>query len=180
MTVCTLMRRAVYPGSFNPPTIAHLAIIHAAREQRALDRVDLVVSRRALAKEHVEHPPFEDRIEVLRASVADLGWVQVEVTSVQLIADIADGYDVVILGADKWVQIQDVSFYESTAHRDDALARLPELAIAARPPHGVPPEHQLDIDAAMATVSSTAARHGARQLMTAAARAYDDRTGAWR
>ena len=57
-----MSRRGVYPGSFNPPTIAHLAIAQAARDQCGLDRVDLVVSRVALAKEDVRDPPFDDRI----------------------------------------------------------------------------------------------------------------------
>jgi len=32
-----------YPGSFNPPTIAHLAVADAARRQAGLDSVDLVL-----------------------------------------------------------------------------------------------------------------------------------------
>ena len=43
----------VYPGSFNPPTTAHLAIAEAARTHHRLDRVVLSVSRSALAKEDV-------------------------------------------------------------------------------------------------------------------------------
>ena len=55
-------RVGVYPGSFNPPTTAHLAIADAARAQRGLSRIDLVISRVALAKEGVEHPRFEHLI----------------------------------------------------------------------------------------------------------------------
>ncbi|MDT1909227.1 hypothetical protein, partial [Acinetobacter baumannii] len=36
------MRIGAYPGTFNPPTIAHLAVADAARAQRRLDRVVLV------------------------------------------------------------------------------------------------------------------------------------------
>ena len=54
-------RIGVYPGSFNPPTLAHLAIARAALAAHRLDRVDLSVSRTALAKEHVDHPEFDDR-----------------------------------------------------------------------------------------------------------------------
>ncbi|WP_419919708.1 hypothetical protein [Candidatus Poriferisocius sp.] len=49
-------RIGVYPGSFNPPTIGHLAIARAAPAQQGLDRVDLAVSRVALGKELVARP----------------------------------------------------------------------------------------------------------------------------
>ena len=39
-----MSRRAAYPGSFDPLTIAHLGIAEAARDRHALDRVDLVIS----------------------------------------------------------------------------------------------------------------------------------------
>jgi len=156
-----VVRRAVYPGSFNPPTVAHLAQV-------------------ALAKEAVVRPPFAERVEVVRQSVVDIDWLSVVVTEQQLIADIAADYDVVIMGADKWQQIQDAGFYTSPEHRDAALASLPELAIAARPPHEVPTEHLLTVDPAMVEVSSTSARSGRSEWMTPAARVYDARTGAWR
>ena len=60
-----MTRIGAYPGSFNPPTIAHVAIADAARRQRHLDRVDLVLSRVPLAKEHVQLPLFEHRVAVL-------------------------------------------------------------------------------------------------------------------
>lgn len=174
-----VVRRGVYPGSFNPPTVAHLAIARAAFEQRNLDAVDLTVSRVALAKETVVRPPFDERVDVIRQSVADIDWLSVVVTDAQLVADIADGYDVVIMGADKWEQLQDPVFYDSPDHQATALASLPELAIAARPPHAVPAEHLLDVDPMMVEVSSTAARSGRTEWMTAAAREYNTRTGAW-
>ncbi len=46
----------VYPGSFDPPTVAHLAIAEAARDQAGLDRVVLAVSRAALGKEQRRQP----------------------------------------------------------------------------------------------------------------------------
>ncbi|MEC8920902.1 MAG: nicotinic acid mononucleotide adenylyltransferase, partial [Actinomycetota bacterium] len=33
------MRHGVYPGSFDPPTLAHLAVADAARRRHGLDRV---------------------------------------------------------------------------------------------------------------------------------------------
>lgn len=170
----------MYPGSFNPPTIAHLAIANAARQQRQLERVWFVLSRRALAKEHVEHPHFEHRVEVVSASIAHLPWLDVIVSDAQLLVDIADGHDVLILGADKWEQINDPVWYnDSHDERDTAIGRLPELAIAPRPPIEVPKAHRLDVDDTFGSVSSTRARGGALDLMTDAARSFAEHTGAW-
>ncbi len=175
-------RCGVYPGSFNPPTIGHLAIAQAAIDQRRLDRVDLAVSRVALGKEHVSRPSFADRIAVLEASVAGISGVEVVVTDHQLLVDIAAGYDVVIMGADKWAQVQDPAFYGYSAEaRDAAVAALGEreLAIVARPPFNVPPDSELAIAPDLQAVSSSEARQGRPEWMTAAARAFDRSTGAW-
>ena len=175
-------RLGVYPGSFNPPTIGHIAIAQAARDQRRLARVDFMVSRVALGKELTDWPAFEDRVAVLEASVADFEGLEVAVTDHQLLVDIAQGYDVVIMGADKWAQVQDPAFYgNSEEGRDQAVAALArlELAVAPRPPFEVPAGAELNIDPEMVPVSSTGARQGRLEWMTAAARAFDDATGAW-
>jgi Cytidylyltransferase-like len=172
--------RGVYPGSFNPPTLAHLAIAEAARQRFALERVDLVLSRRALGKEDVERPLLRHRLEVLEALTRRLPWLGVELTDAQLLADIAAGYDVLILGADKWHQVLDPAFYgNSEAERDRAVARLPRLAIAPRPPLDIPAEHRLEVRNDLASMSSTRARGGAVELMVPEAAAFDRRTGAW-
>ena len=171
----------VYPGSFNPPTRAHLAIAEAARSQHGLDRVVLSVSRSALAKEEVDHPRFEHRIEVLEASVAAIGWLSVRVTEHRLLADVAEGFDLLIVGADKWWQIQDPGWYgDDPAARDAAMARLPTLAIVARDGLEIPARHRLEVPTERIDgVSSTRARNGATDLMTGAAADFADRTGAW-
>lgn len=128
------MRRGCYPGSFNPPTRAHLAIAAAARDACGLDRVDLVVSRVALAKEHLTDPPFDERIRRLEAVAAPRPWLGVVVSDRQLLVDLATGYDVLVMGADKWAQVLDPAFYGgSPAARDAAVAALPALAVATRP-----------------------------------------------
>ena len=174
-------RVGAYPGSFNPPTVAHLAIAEAALDQCGLDRVELVVSRVALGKEEVRHPLLEHRVEVMRQVADRRPWLDVRVTDVQLVADIAEGYDLLVVGADKWAQLLDPLFYDgSVAARDEALARLPAVAVAPRPPHPVPPGAQvLVIAAEVAEASSTAVREGRRDWMLPEAAAFDDRTGAW-
>jgi hypothetical protein len=170
----------VYPGSFNPPTLAHLAIADAARRRYRLERVDLVVSRRALEKEHVERPLLSHRLEVLEAVCRRLRWLGARTTEAQLLVDIAEGYDVLVLGADKWHQVLDPRYYGgSEAARDAAVARLPALAIAPRPPLAVPDEHRLEVAARWGDVSSTRARAGDVGVMVPEAAEFDRQTGAW-
>ena len=161
--------RGVYPGTFNPPTIGHLAICEAAIDHHDLVGLDLVVSRRPLAKDSVERPSLDQRIEVIEASVAHLDVVRVVVTELRLIADIAAGYDVVVMGADKWHQINDPVFYDSESHRDQAIDGLPTLAVATRGRDPVPTEHRLVVPDHIDDVSSTAARTGRTEWMTAEA-----------
>lgn len=174
------MSVGVYPGSFNPPTIAHDAIARAAIEAHGLERLDIVVSRVALAKEHVARPEIGHRVEVLREWAGGHGDLAVVVTDAQLLVDIADGYDLLVVGADKWLQIHDMTFYGgSTAARDAAVAALPPVAIVPRPPHQVPDHLLLGVEGPIGEVSSTAARSGRVDFMVDAAVDFDRRTGAW-
>jgi hypothetical protein len=172
-------RRGVYPGTFNPPTVAHLAVADAARTQRGLDRVDLVLSRRPINKEHVEIPSLAHRIEVLEAVAARVGWLGVRVTDATLIVDIAEGYDVVVMGADKWEQVNDIRYYADADARDDAVRRLPEVALAPRPPHVIPIGMALEVDVDVGEVSSSAVRAGRHDWMLPEAAAFDATSGAW-
>jgi len=174
------MATAVYPGSFNPPTVAHLAISQAALRQRDIDTVVWSVSRVALGKETVSTPTFEHRIAILEEVANEYDWLQIQVTDAQLLADIAVGYDLLIMGADKWNQIQDPIFYaDDPDSRDLALARLPELAIVPRDPFKAPPAQRLDLPDDMNSVSSSRARGGLSSLMLAPAQNFDQKTGAW-
>ena len=177
-----MTRVGIYPGSFNPPTRAHVAIARAARDQRGLDRVVLAHSPSVLGKADVERPLFRHRVAVLEAVAADEHpWLAAAITTHRLLADIAAGYDVLVMGADKWHQIQELQWYDdSEAERDAALARLPELAIAPRPPLDVPDRWALAVaDEAVAGVSSTEARAGRLDLMAPAARRFAQVSGAW-
>jgi hypothetical protein len=159
-----------YPGTFNPPTVAHLAIAEAARRQGRLDRVDLLVSRLPLGKDPAQ-PPLPRRLRVLEAIAATRPWLGVRLTDQQLIADVAAGYEAVVLGADKWLQINDVVWYaDDPAIRDATLARLPRLLLVPRPPHALPSNLPPDavilaIDAEHGSVSSSAARAGRLEWM---------------
>lgn len=157
-------RRAVYPGSFDPPTIAHLAIAVATLEQCRCDSLTFVLSRAALGKED-RSDTVEARALVLRMLVDDRRFT-VEVTSTVFIAEIAQGYDVVVVGADKWAQVLDPAWYADETTRDAAVASLPHVALVPRPPHeplATRPSAMTVLelaDPSLAEVSSTAVRSG--------------------
>jgi nicotinic acid mononucleotide adenylyltransferase len=159
-----------YPGTFNPPTVAHLAIAEAAWRQGRLDRVDLVVSRTPLGKD-LGQPPLPRRMTVLETIATTRPWLGVRLTDQQLIADVVAGYDAVVLGSDKWAQINDPVWYRgSAAARDATLARLPRLLLVPRPPLAVPSNLPSDalilaVDSHHGSVSSTEARAGRLEWM---------------
>lgn len=168
------MRRAVYPGSFNPPTIAHLDLGEAVREQRNVDIIVWSLSTITLGKDGDVHPSIRERAIVLEAIAKEYEWLEVQVTDAQLLTDIAAGFDVLIMGADKWEQINKSEWYGAEEARDRAIAALPELAIAPRPPHRAPPGYLVNFTN-NELVSSTAAREGADYLMLPHAKA----SGLW-
>lgn len=156
------MRVGCYPGSFNPPTVAHLAVAEAAVARAGLDRVDLVLSRDALGKEDVVAPTVDERRAVLAAVAATRPWLDVAITDARLIVDVAAGYDAVIMGADKWAQVLDPEWYGgSVAARDAALARLPRVLVAPRAGQRPPGVELLDVPEHLAEVSASAVRAGA-------------------
>jgi predicted RNA-binding protein with PIN domain/nicotinic acid mononucleotide adenylyltransferase len=160
----------VFPGSFDPLTIAHLAIADAARAHARLDRVDLALSTITLGKEHLDRASVERRAAEIRASTRDRTWLDVVVTDAQLVADIASGYDVVVMGADKWAQVRDPQWYGADpAARDAALVSLPPVLVAPRPGFETAGAEVLAVDPAFAHVSSTRARAGEHHLVVAPA-----------
>jgi len=158
-------RRGVFPGSFNPLTVAHLEVARQAREQHSLDEVHLVVSKVALDKPTPPGPSFDDRIALIEADAEAFDWLSVVTTELQLIADIAVGYDVVIMGADKWRQVNDEQYYQSSSDRDAAIARLPTVVVATRSGDDAPDGLRLETGIEFHGVSSTEAREGKPGLM---------------
>lgn len=160
-------RVGCYPGSFNPPTVAHLAVAEAARRTGALDRVDLVLSQVALGKEDLVAPTIDQRATVLRSVAAGRPWLGVAVRQERLVADLAEGYDAVVVGADKWRQVVDPAWYgDDPAARDAAVARLPLVLVAPRSGDHLedlaerPGVVVLDLDPAHHRVSASAVRTG--------------------
>ncbi len=168
----TSERIGVYPGSFDPLTIAHLHVAETAVRQCGLVRIDLSISTVTLGKDDGRLTPIEDRLAVISTLAADRPWLGARLSPAQLLADIADGYDLVVVGADKWHQLLDPGWYASVEAQREALARLPVVAVAPRPPWRRPGEEEtdpapegvevvlLDTDPAHHEVSATAVRQG--------------------
>jgi nicotinic acid mononucleotide adenylyltransferase/predicted RNA-binding protein with PIN domain len=158
--------RGVYPGSFDPLTIAHLAIAEAAVQQAELDRLDLALSRSALGKQDGAHLPLDERVAAIERARRARPWLGVRVTDDQLIADIARGYDAVVMGADKWAQVRDPAWSGGdTAARDAALAALPRVLLVPRAGFDVEGAEVLDVEESLTHVSSTRARGGEHHLV---------------
>jgi nicotinic acid mononucleotide adenylyltransferase len=170
----------VFPGSFNPPTVAHLAIAEAAWRQCQLQRVDLVVSRSPLGKEPSDLVRLEDRVAVLETIADSRPWVGVRTTDARLLADVADGYDALIVGGDKWAQLVDPVWYGGSERaRDDALRRIRRVVVAPRAAHAVTGCEVLELADVHLEVSATEVRGGRTDWMAAEAIEFDARTGAW-
>jgi hypothetical protein len=162
----------VYPGSFDPPTIAHVHLAETAIAQLGLDRVDFALSARTLGKDDSRLRPIDDRVAELTAISSGNARIGVTMTPHSLVADIAQGYEVIILGADKWHQVLDPVWYAGIDARNEALQRLPLVALAARPPWTMPGEDAsadppvgvdvviLDTDPSHHPVSATDVRAG--------------------
>jgi nicotinic acid mononucleotide adenylyltransferase len=182
------MASAAYPGTFNPPTVAHLAVAAAARRRLHLDRVDMIVSQVPLGKEGHAAPPVGDRVAILAQVGAREPWLRARSTTAQLLVDVAAGYDYLVVGADKWAQLLDPVWYGgSEAERDRALKRLPRVVVVPRPPFPVPAGPcpvpagvvVLEVAAHHGSVSSSGARAGRPEWMLPEAVAYARRTGSW-
>ena len=150
---------AAFPGTFDPPTIAHLAVADAVWRTGSVDRIELVLSRDPIGKEAAT--PVERRVAEVVPVLAGRPWLSVAVTEHRLLAEVAHGYDGLIVGADKWAQILDPAYHLDEAAWQASMARLPRLWVARRGDLPIP-DHPLitvlDID--LGEVSSTAVRQG--------------------
>jgi hypothetical protein len=95
--------------------------------------VDLVLSEVTLGKEHLGEGDAQRRADAARAVVGGRSWLAVVVSPQRLVTDLAQGYDAVVMGADKWRQVTDPAWYGGDpAARDAAVARLPRVLVAPR------------------------------------------------
>src|SRR5881275_169700 len=136
----------VFPGSFNPPTLAHLALLKQAWQFARVHGPMLVyaaLSTHITDKERVQRPLLLDRIvlleTVLRNHVRHTGiilfnrglYVEQSAAVHSAFPQVSDLY--FLIGFDKIVQIFDPRYYED---RDLALHELFELADFLVAPRG--------------------------------------------
>jgi nicotinic acid mononucleotide adenylyltransferase/predicted RNA-binding protein with PIN domain len=163
------VKHGVFPGSFDPLTVAHLGIADAAVRAADLDRLHLAVSRVALGKG--DQHSLDARVAAIQRAAVNRPWLGVFVTDDALIVDIAQGYDVVVMGADKWAQIRDPAWYGGDASaRDAALVQLPRVLVAPRPGFDTDGAEELDVPPELTEISSTRARAGEHHLIAPEAR----------
>jgi len=123
-------RVGILPGSFNPPTSAHLDLGLAAQQRFKLDYVVSSLSSVIIDKERVEGLCQEDRLLLLSLLAQRHDWMAVAVTNRGLYYEQVVGFrdlfgkDVhiyLIVGMDKVIQIFDAKYYDD---REAALRQL--------------------------------------------------------
>lgn len=143
----------VFPGSFNPPTKAHLALLkqahHFAREHEPM-YLYAAISKHTVDKETVERPLLIDRIHLLKTVLKRRlphGGIMLfnRGLYVEEAEAIRNSFPKVkrilfLVGFDKIVQILDPHYYED---RDAALTELFKLAELLVVPRGDAGEHEL-------------------------------------
>jgi nicotinamide-nucleotide adenylyltransferase len=136
---------AVFPGSFNPPTTAHLAMLSQAAQFGPLHgemRVYAAMSKRTTDKETVERPLLVDRVllldTVLHNHAHHTGILLFNLgLYVEQAEAIRSQYPEVwqlffLLGFDKIVQIFDARYYENRDRALRELFALAEILVAPR------------------------------------------------
>lgn len=134
-------RLGLLAGSFNPPTLAHLALADSARAHAALDGVVWTISRVTVDKERVTRAPLDARLATLAALVAARPGDAVALINRGLYADQAQAMRAalpdlrdlaIITGYDKIVQIFDPHYYADRTAALDELFGLAEVLVAPR------------------------------------------------
>lgn len=177
-------RVGMFAGSFNPLSVAHVAVAEAARAAQRLDTVVWAFSRVTVDKEGVERASLADRVVQVESYLRHMAPEDcLAVVGAGLYADqaaalatrMARGAELwLIVGFDKIVQIFDPHYY---ADREAALRRLFGMAHLLVGPRAGEERHDLDtllarpenqpyagrvsylpLDPTLADVSSTAGR----------------------
>lgn len=123
-------RMGVLPGSFNPPTLAHVELARQARGAFNLDTIVFSVGSLIVDKQTATGLCLEDRLLLLSMLTQELGWGFVAAVNKGLYYEQAAAYRELagrrahlffIVGMDKVLQIFDAKYYED---RDSALRSL--------------------------------------------------------
>lgn len=145
-------RLALLPGSFNPPTNAHLALAAAARTSGQVDAVSYTLASRTVNKERVEGAALADRLLLLDRIVRERDGEGVVLVNRGLYVEQAKiarttwpalrdlGF---VVGYDKIVQIFDPRYYDDYRAALDTLFDLAFFLVAPRADSGSADLHAL-------------------------------------
>lgn len=123
-------RAGVLAGSFNPPTLAHTALLERARHEHGVAHAWLLLSKHIVDKERVTGAMLEDRLLLLRLIAEARPGFGVVLVNRGLYVDqalalrtvLGLGVEIIfVVGYDKIVQIFDPRYY---ADREAALEQL--------------------------------------------------------
>ena len=123
-------RAGVLAGSFNPPTLAHTALLEHARCEQGVAHAWFLLSKHIVDKERVSGAMLEDRLLLLRLIAESRPGFGVVLTNRGLYVDqalalrsvLGPAVEIIfVVGYDKIVQIFDPRYYTD---RDTALAQL--------------------------------------------------------
>jgi nicotinic acid mononucleotide adenylyltransferase len=133
-------RAAVFPGAFNPPTLAHLALAVTVRE-RGFDFVAFALATRTIDKENAGGLALEERLALLTAVATGERRLGVVLQNRGLYAEQALAIQTVwpaiddlafVVGMDKVAQIFDSRYYVDFERSLEILFRSARLLVAAR------------------------------------------------
>ena len=145
-------RVGILPGSFNPPTIAHIELARRAKELFGLDTILFTLSRVTVDKETIEGLILEDRLLLLSLIARDLGWARVSVVNRGLYYEETRAFRALlgnserisfIVGLDKLFQIFDARYYQDRESALTALLTEAQLLVAMRGVLGMDHAEQL-------------------------------------
>lgn len=132
---------ALLPGSFNPPTNAHLALAEAARRDAGVDWVGYLLATRTVNKEQIEGADLADRLLLLEYIARARPGEGVTVVNRGLYVDQARIVRTArptlreltfVVGFDKIVQIFDPRYYDDYTAALDTLFSLASFLVAPR------------------------------------------------
>jgi len=133
-------RLGIFPASFNPPTLAHLALIKAAMKQGRLDEILILLDIQAMDKEPVG-AAFEDRLAMLKKAFGRDPKVSIGLSNrgrfLEKIKPLRKYYPApisffFIVGFDTILRVMDKKYYRNRKRSLDGLFKESRFLVASR------------------------------------------------
>ena len=133
-------RLGIFPASFNPPTLAHLALIREAKKQGKLDEILVLLDIQAMDKEPVD-ATFEDRLAMLKRVFRRDPKVSIGLSNQGLFLEKlrplralypTSSEVVFIVGFDTILRVMDKKYYRNRKKSLDELFKQSQFLVANR------------------------------------------------